>query len=127
LEHKTINPLQVRFERSGFDQVLLPGEYHVNWTHQKYTLGYAGGTGPEFYFNMLDNAHIHGPAPHKQDASIDVEPCFAKVIAGFDLVDAIHASPTEPGPYHALQHNVAIVSMRLLKPNEISPSLVQQQ
>jgi cyclophilin family peptidyl-prolyl cis-trans isomerase len=120
-DENTLNPLQARFMRSGFDQVPLPGEYYVNWTHQKYTIGYTNG-GPDFYFNMLDNAHIHGPRNNYEEvaaAAVVAEPCFAKVIAGFDLVDAIHASPIQPGPYHALQHNVAIVPMRLLKPNEI--------
>lgn len=112
-----------RFQRSGFEHVMFQ-EYHSNWSHQPYTIGYAGrpAGGPDFYFNMLDNARVHGPGGQ---VSAEAEPCFGKVIAGFDLVDRMHASPVRPGPYHALEHNVAIVKMRLMDPNE--PSLLQLQ
>jgi cyclophilin family peptidyl-prolyl cis-trans isomerase len=113
-----------RFKRSGFEHVMFQ-EYHPNWSHQTYTIGYAGrpAGGPDFYFNMLDNARIHGPGG--QASTVEAEPCFGKVIAGFDLVDRMHASPVQPGPYHALEHNVAIVKMRLMEPSE--PSLFQLQ
>jgi cyclophilin family peptidyl-prolyl cis-trans isomerase len=111
-----------RFKHSGFEHVMFQ-EYHSNWSHQPYTIGYAGrpAGGPDFYFNMLDNARIHGP----QASGAEAEPCFGKVIAGFDLVDRMHDSPVQPGPYHALEHNVAIVKMRLMEPSE--PSLLQLQ
>jgi cyclophilin family peptidyl-prolyl cis-trans isomerase len=113
-----------RFKRSGFEHVLFQ-EYHSNWSHQPYTIGYAGrpAGGPDFYLNMLDNAPVHGPGG--QSSSVEGEPCFGKVIAGFDLVDRIHASPVQPGPYHTLKHNVAIIKMRIMEPSE--PSLLQLQ
>jgi cyclophilin family peptidyl-prolyl cis-trans isomerase len=117
---------------SDFEQNVqfLPEEYHSRWTaHQKYTVCYTApaDSGPSaFYFNTLDNEPRNTiEAAAAAAANVD-SLCFAKVIAGFDLVDAIQAAPSPTKPDVAPNHpSFSIVSMRLLKPNESQHELQQ--
>lgn len=64
-------------------------EHSDDYKHDKYTLGFAG-QGPTFYINTVDNSYIHGPG--SQDHHLlpyDADPCFGKVVEGFDVVDDI--------------------------------------
>jgi cyclophilin family peptidyl-prolyl cis-trans isomerase len=107
--------LQRRFQQAGFDSVLFQ-EYAQDFPHLPYTLGFAGRPGgPDFYISMKDNTVPHGPGGQDSyaDAS-EADPCFAKVVAGKDVVDRIHQSAVQPGSYKRMQHYVAIVSMSIL-------------
>ena len=86
-----------------------------NFPHKKYTLGYAGRPGgPDFYISTLDNTRNHGPGGQSSyDDPGEADPCFAKVIAGFDIVDLMHKSAVKPGGYNAMEHNIAIREMTL--------------
>eukprot|EP00980_Cylindrotheca_fusiformis_P005221 scaffold1119_cov120-Cylindrotheca_fusiformis.AAC.1 len=121
------NPkLNKRFVDAGFHSVLFQ-EYSPNFQHKKYTLGFAGRPGgPDFYISTMDNSRLHGPGGQTsyEDPS-EADPCFAKVVAGFDVVDRMHLSPVKPGNYKAMVNNVAIVSMKLLKEDEIVKSSKQ--
>ena len=64
-------------------------EHSDYYNHEQYTVGFSGRPGgPEFYINLKDNFHSHGPG--KQDHSKvlnDADPCFAKVVDGYHTVD----------------------------------------
>jgi cyclophilin family peptidyl-prolyl cis-trans isomerase len=106
-------PSEQPFKDAGFHSVLFQ-EYSDKFPHNKYTLGFAGRPGgPEFYISKKDNSKIHGPGGQKSyEDSSEADPCFAKVIDGFDLVDRMMGLPVKDGKYKALKDNVAIVSIR---------------
>ncbi|KAG7351920.1 cyclophilin type peptidyl-prolyl cis-trans isomerase [Nitzschia inconspicua] len=111
------NPqLHKRFKDSGFDSILFQ-EYSAKFPHVQYTLGFAGRPGgPDFYISTRDNSINHGPGGQSsyEDPS-EADPCFAKVVEGFDVVNRMQRSPIKPGWYKAMQNNVAILSMRILQ------------
>jgi len=114
------NPqLNKRFKDAGFDSILFQ-EYSKKFPHEKFTLGYAGRPGgPDFYISMQNNTEIHGPGGQGSYVdSMEADACFAKVVNGFDVVERIHTSPVEKGDYHALEANIAIVSMKI-KANKV--------
>lgn len=80
--------LRDRFEKAHLKHLAFP-EYNRKYKHEKYTLGFGGRPGgPDFYISTQDNSHYHGPGGQGQhDIHEDADPCFAKVIAGFDVVD----------------------------------------
>lgn len=92
-------------------------EYHEDFPHKKYTLGYAGRPGgPDFYVSTVDNTRNHGPGGQASYAiAAEADPCFAKVVKGFDAVDRMHKMSTKPGGYMRMQHYVAIKSVKMLK------------
>lgn len=65
-------------------------EYSHEFVHDEYTLGFAG-TGPGFYFNIRDNADVHGPGGQGGSTAIldDADPCFAKVIIGGETMELL--------------------------------------
>lgn len=107
--------LHRRFHWSGFDSILFQ-EYSSQFPHEKYTLGFAGRPGgPDFYVSTRNNTRLHGPGGQTSyDDPSEADPCFAKVIEGFDVVDRMQLGPVKPGGYKAFEDNVAIVSMKLL-------------
>lgn len=104
-----------RFVQSGFHSILFQ-EYSSTFPHEKYTLGLAGRPGgPDFYISTRDNVKLHGPGGQTSyDDPSEADPCFAKVIEGFEVVDRMQLGPVAPGGYKAFVDNVAIVSMKLL-------------
>lgn len=110
------NPaLHKRFKDAGFDSVLFQ-EYSPQFPHEKYTLGFAGRPGgPDFYISTQDNSINHGPGGQTSYENPDeADPCFARVVEGIGVVDRMHLSPNKPGGYHAMIHNVAIISMKII-------------
>mmetsp|Transcript_32234 Transcript_32234/g.37584 ORF Transcript_32234/g.37584 Transcript_32234/m.37584 type:complete len:359 (+) Transcript_32234:81-1157(+) len=91
-------------------------EYHPDFPHVKYTLGYAGRPGgPDFYVSTLDNTKNHGPGGQTAYAvQSEADPCFAKVVKGFDAVDRMHQMSVQEGGYNRLKHYVAIKSVKIL-------------
>lgn len=64
---------------------------------------------------MQDNSELHGPGGQTNyEDPTEADPCFAKVVKGFEVVDRMHQSPVQPGGYDAMVHNVAIRSMKIL-------------
>lgn len=105
-----------RFKDAGFNSVLFQ-EYSPKFPHEKYTLGLAGRPGgPDFYVSTRNNTSLHGPGGQSSyEDPTEADPCFAKVIEGFEVVDRMQLSPLKPGGYKAMTNNVAIVAMKLLK------------
>jgi cyclophilin family peptidyl-prolyl cis-trans isomerase len=86
IDHTTQRVKNMKFGNLGWIGVGYP-EYSEKFQHEKYTLGFAG-LGPTFYINTMDNSEPHGPGGQSHHVlSSDAEPCFAKVIEGFDVVD----------------------------------------
>jgi cyclophilin family peptidyl-prolyl cis-trans isomerase len=88
-------------------------EYSASWPHQRLTVGLAGRPGgPDFYISTVDNTHNHGPGSQNEDAKLfnEADPCFGKVIRGFEVVDAMRALPTVAGPFGSLREPIKIIS-----------------
>lgn len=100
-------------------------EYTDQFPHKKYTLGFAG-QGPTFYINTMDNENDHGPGGQQGHHLLpnDADPCFAKVVEGFEVVDdlvrlGLIQKKTEGNGSHPWADDVHtwthIVSAKLLK------------
>lgn len=91
-------------------------EYHPDFPHKKYTMGFAGRPGgPDFYVSTVDNTRNHGPGGQGSYAiKSEADPCFAKVIEGFDAVDRMQKMSVEPGGYKRMKNYVAIKSVTVL-------------
>eukprot|EP00934_Nitzschia_sp_Nitz4_P001994 Nitzschia sp. Nitz4//scaffold1_size375055//132931//134143//NITZ4_000252-RA/size375055-augustus-gene-0.714-mRNA-1//-1//CDS//3329540973//1994//frame0 len=107
--------LRQRFFDAGFVSILFQ-EYSPDFRHEKYTLGLAGRPGgPDFYVSTKNNTKLHGPGGQTSyEDPLEADPCFAKVIEGFDVVDRMQTTPLKPGNYKAMEKNVAIISMKLV-------------
>jgi len=71
-------------------------EYDAAFPHEKFTLGFAGRPGgPEFYISTVSNVANHGPG--SQGSRTEADSCFAKVVAGFDVVKKMQDQPTPGG------------------------------
>lgn len=99
-------------KHAGLDSVSFQ-EYHPSYPHEKYTIGLAGRphSGPEFYINLLNNTLDHGTVEQRKqelgdgyadylkaamegedgldEKVMEPDPCFGKVVKGFDVVDKI--------------------------------------
>lgn len=80
-----------KFQDWGFEKLAFP-EYSKEFPHMEWTLGFTGRPGgPDFYINKHDNSMTHGPGGQQQHAlSEHADPCFAKVIDGFDVVKKMY-------------------------------------
>jgi cyclophilin family peptidyl-prolyl cis-trans isomerase len=104
-------------------------EYSPNFEHKKYTLGFAGRPGgPDFYISTMDNSKLHGPGGQTSyEDPTEADPCFAKVVEGFNVVDRMGLSPVKPGNYKAMVHSVAIVSMKLMQEEKVEQKVEQKK
>lgn len=97
-------------------------EFAPEMTHKQYTLGYPGRPGgPDFYVNMRDNSAIHGPGgqhTHYSDVILDADPCFAKIVRGFEAIERVHRGQVEGD---VLLHPVLIANMKVLPPDYVLP------
>jgi len=79
-------------------------------------VGFAGRPGgPDFYVSTVDNSRNHGPGGQSGYADpTEADPCFGKVVEGFDAVDRMHSMPVKPGWYNAMEENVGIAYAKIL-------------
>jgi cyclophilin family peptidyl-prolyl cis-trans isomerase len=89
------------FSKSGLVSVAFR-EYSPEYPHKKYTVGFAADGSPSFYINMEDNTKIHVG-----------DPCFAKVVSGFDTIKRLEDSPTRNGIW--FEHRIGIKRARVLQ------------
>ena len=96
-------------------------EYHASYPHKKYTLGMASRpAGPSFYVNKMDNVANHGPGGQGHHVlEEEGEPCFARVVYGFQALNAVAARPVK-GSRFLLDQPVLVTSTVLL-PREYVP------
>jgi cyclophilin family peptidyl-prolyl cis-trans isomerase len=76
------------FTKKGLETVAFR-EYSPDFPHEQYTVGFAADGSPSFYINTQDNSEIHVG-----------EPCFAKIVSGFDTVERLEAAPTRNGIFY---------------------------
>jgi cyclophilin family peptidyl-prolyl cis-trans isomerase len=76
------------FTKLGLETVAFR-EYSSEFPHEQYTVGFAADGSPSFYINTQDNTELHVG-----------EPCFAKVVSGFDTVARLEAAPTRNGIFY---------------------------
>lgn len=76
-------------------------EYSSEFPHEQYTLGFSGGDSPSWYINTEDNTEIHSG-----------EPCFGKIVEGFDAVRKLGAQPTKDGMWY--EKRVGIKRARII-------------
>eukprot|EP00985_Skeletonema_marinoi_P010094 scaffold4765_cov128-Skeletonema_marinoi.AAC.2 len=87
----------VDMRHAGLDSVSFQ-EYHLEYPHEKYTIGFHSG--PEFYINLMNNTLDHGPKqtiPKEalgddevdDETALEPDPCFGKIISGFEVIDKI--------------------------------------
>lgn len=105
-------------------------EYAPEMTHKQYTLGYPGRPGgPDFYVNMRDNSGSHGPGgqqTHYSDMMHDADPCFARIVRGWETIERVHRSATASTTTNteggdAILQPVLIAHMKVLPPDYILP------
>lgn len=86
-----------QFREASLETLAFP-EYSDSYQHEKWTLGYTGRPGgPDFYINKLDNSKSHGPGGQFQHDLYEYgDPCFAKVVDGFDVLKQMIKEPTYP-------------------------------
>ena len=106
--------------RAGFQRHKLQSvafqEYSPEYPHVKYTIGFAGRPGgPDWYVSTIDNTRNHGPGGQTSYAvKEEADPCFGRVIEGFDVIDKLGKQPVKKGGYRAMKENVGIIYAKLL-------------
>lgn len=88
------------FADFGLDQLAFK-EYNEHFPHQKYTMGFTADGSPNFFLNTADNTFSH-----------EGDPCFGKVVLGFDTIKRLESTPTRNGIWFT--HRVGIKSAKLL-------------
>ena len=88
------------FSENGLESVVFK-EYSEEYPHKKYTIGFAADGSPSFYINTADNSEIHVG-----------DPCFGRVISGFDTVQRLAANPTRNGIW--FERRIGIKSARIV-------------
>jgi cyclophilin family peptidyl-prolyl cis-trans isomerase len=73
------------FTKLGLETVAFR-EYSSDYPHEQYTVGFAADGSPSFFINTEDNSSEHVG-----------DPCFAKVVSGFDTVHRMQNAPTRNG------------------------------
>mmetsp|Transcript_14285 Transcript_14285/g.25500 ORF Transcript_14285/g.25500 Transcript_14285/m.25500 type:complete len:607 (+) Transcript_14285:163-1983(+) len=83
--------LEQRMIRQGYfpDGALLFMEYTPDYPHVQHSVGFNQAGGPVFYFNMKDNTELHAPHNGEGGGNKEGDPCFAKIVEGFDVAKRI--------------------------------------
>jgi hypothetical protein len=93
-------------------------EYSSEYPHKIHTLGYAGRPGgPDFYVNIIDNKHNHGPG--SQGSKTEADSCFAQIVAGLDTIERIKQLEVPKdghGFFRDAKDHVVIVNARMTGP-----------
>lgn len=73
------------FTKLGLETVAFR-EYSPDYPHEQYTVGFAADGSPSFFINTDDNSDEHVG-----------DPCFAKVVSGYDTIHRMQNAPTRNG------------------------------
>jgi hypothetical protein len=109
-----------RFQELKLDVVPFQ-EYHKDYPHEKFTLGFSGRPGgPHFYINKENNTDNHGPGGQTHhDLHEEADPCFAKVVEGYEILEYVYRIPPTP-PGGVLMRPVTIINAKLISSREIN-------
>jgi cyclophilin family peptidyl-prolyl cis-trans isomerase len=121
--HDHVKLLTLEQQEPSLAHVLFQ-EHSRELNHKQYTLGLNGRPGgPDFYVNMQDNSDQHGisnMANQRSDVMLEADPCFARVVKGFNTIERIHRADVkdEETSFRRTQslmvHQVVIESMRVV-------------
>lgn len=89
-----------QFSDAGLESVAFK-EYSPEFPHKKYTIGFAADGSPSFFINSEDNSEIHVG-----------DPCFAKIVSGFDTVQRLDELPTRNSIW--LENRIGIKKVQIL-------------
>lgn len=91
-------------------------EYHQDYPHEQWTVGMAGRPGgPDFYINKVNNTKNHGPGGQLiHDLHEEADPCFGKIVRGFEIMNEINKIPVDYNSGSSLKHHVLIVEARVV-------------
>ena len=81
----TAKQMNQNFHHLGLETVSFR-EYNPAFPHEQYTVGFAADGSPDFYINLGDNTEEHSG-----------EPCFARIVSGFETVQKMQAEPLRSG------------------------------
>lgn len=97
-------------------------EYNELYPHKQFTLGLAGRPGgPDWYISTIDNTKNHGPGGQKSyNIQAEADPCFGRVIEGFDVIEKIQGLDVKAGGFMMLKEFVDIKSMRIMQGNIVN-------
>lgn len=88
------------FSDKGLESVAFK-EYSEDYPHRKHTVGFAADGSPSFFINTEDNSEIHAG-----------DPCFGRVIDGFDAIKRLEMNPTRNGIW--FEHRVGIKKAQIV-------------
>jgi cyclophilin family peptidyl-prolyl cis-trans isomerase len=121
--HDHVKLLTLEQQEPSLAHVLFQEHSH-DLNHKQYTLGLMGRPGgPDFYVNMQDNSEQHGlsnMANQRSDVMLEADPCFARIVKGFNTVERIHRADVKDEELSfrrkqsLMEHQVVIESMRIL-------------
>ena len=117
--------LHERYAKFGYNRSPLGFyEYSPSFPHEAFTIGFTGSPvpGPTLAINLMDNSASRGPDDHGKRG----EPCFGKIISGFDTLQRIQSAPRAADGYR-LALNIEITSVRLKRANKNSQSQSTQE
>jgi len=87
-------------------------EYNEAYTHKKYTFGIAGRPGgPDWYINLSDNIRNHGPGGQ----GVEADPCFAELVSGAEVIEAIHKLEHDGTSYKGLVNPVIFNDVQVMR------------
>jgi len=87
-------------------------EYNEAFPHKKYTFGIAGRPGgPDWYINLDDNTRNHGPGGQ----GVEADPCFAELVSGAEVIEAIHKLDHDGTPFQGLANPVIFKNVRIMR------------
>ena len=89
------------FVDKGLESVAFR-EYSQEYPHKPFTVGFAADGTPSFYINTEDNTDIHVG-----------DPCFGKVISGFETIRRLENSPTRNGIW--FENRIGIKKAAIIK------------
>jgi len=89
------------FSEKGLESVAFK-EYNPHYPHKQFTVGFAADGSPSFYINTEDNSEIHVG-----------DPCFGKVVEGFDTVKRLEDNPTRNGIW--FERRIGIKTARIIQ------------
>lgn len=108
------NP-KVGAEKNKESMTILFQEYSDKYPHKKFTFGIAGRPGgPDWYINLQDNVKNHGPGGQGPEA----DPCFARIIAGDDVILEMKSLPREDTGFQAFVEPVIFTAVKVLTEEE---------
>lgn len=106
------------FSQLQFQSASIPfQEYSDQVPHIQYSIGLAGRPGgPDWYISLIDNTRNHGPGGQSgYEIPSEADPCFGRVVEGFDVVQRMSTGKTDGSSYRRLIQYIEIQHIKLVR------------